>query len=325
MKKFKIAALLLLALIPLLLAQAQDPAPTSAQVRWITSDVDNFWKAIDLAEKDPNPVAVLQKEYLDPGSPGLKDFVGSRIGSAQELWDKYDSRKAFYKAIRPLTLTVARSAAVRARVTRSLEKLRELYPGARFYDIYMVVGKMNSAGRIGDNGVTIAVELFTRAASTPLGGLNPWERSILQSQNELAFRILHETAHALQDQAGLDYAGPQTLLKQALTEGGADFVAALASGEKPQLPYFSYGLLRERELWLAFTREMNGTDVSRWLYQDGISERPNDLGYFVGYRIAEAYYAQAKDKRAAIQELLEIKRPEQILALSGYARKFGGN
>lgn len=309
-------------------AQAQETqaAPaTPPLVRWVTADVDNFWKAIDLAEKDPGPVPIIQSQYFDQGSPGLKNFIAIRIGSAQELWDKYQSRKEFYQAIRQTTLAVSRSSTVRTRVTRNLEKLRELYPEAKFSDIYMVVGKMNSAGRIGDNGVTIAVELFSKTNTIPLTGLSPWERSALQGQNQMAFRITHEFAHGLQDQAGLNYSGPQTLLKQALTEGGADFIASLASGDKPSLAYFSYGLLRERELWLAFTRDMNATDVSKWLYQDSVSERPGDLGYFVGYRIAEAYYAQAKDKPAAIKDLLEIKRPEQILALSGYARKFSGN
>jgi hypothetical protein len=48
------------------------------------------------------------------------------------------------------------------------------------------------------------------------------------------------------------------------------------------------------------------------------------MGYFVGFRIAEAYYAQAKDKKAAIGDLLELRDPDAILKTSGYGERFGG-
>jgi hypothetical protein len=37
-------------------------------------------------------------------------------------------------------------------------------------------------------------------------------------------------------------------------------------------------------------------------------------------RIAEAYVAQATDKRAAIRDLLELRDPAAILKASGYGR-----
>jgi hypothetical protein len=53
---------------------------------------------------------------------------------------------------------------------------------------------------------------------------------------------------------------------------------------------------------------MSGKDISRWLYNGTESEdRPGDLGYYVGYKITEAYYNRAADKRQAVREILEIK------------------
>jgi len=67
---------------------------------------------------------------------------------------------------------------------------------------------------------------------------------------------------------------------------------------------------------------MNGTDVSRWLYNQGSStataNRPGDLGYFVGYRIVEAYYLKQTDKAAALRDIIEIKDATDFLARSGY-------
>jgi hypothetical protein len=47
-------------------------------------------------------------------------------------------------------------------------------------------------------------------------------------------------------------------------------------------------------------------------------EKPGDLGYWVGYRIAKAYYLKATDKRLALKTLLELKDPKAILADSGW-------
>src|SRR3712207_7374377 len=45
-------------------------------VKFVTSDIGNFWRAYDLAAKETDKgkrAAVFQAEYLDKGSPGLKD------------------------------------------------------------------------------------------------------------------------------------------------------------------------------------------------------------------------------------------------------------
>jgi uncharacterized protein YjaZ len=48
-------------------------------------------------------------------------------------------------------------------------------------------------------------------------------------------------------------------------------------------------------------------------------EKPADLGYYVGYKICEAYYNQAKDKKQAVKDILTIQDYKQFLAKSGYA------
>jgi hypothetical protein len=65
---------------------------------------------------------------------------------------------------------------------------------------------------------------------------------------------------------------------------------------------------------------MGGTDVTRWLYNQGsaTADRPGDLGYFIGYRIAEAYYARTSDKRLALKAIIEVSNATEFLAQSGY-------
>ncbi|MBC7808379.1 MAG: hypothetical protein H7145_19775 [Akkermansiaceae bacterium] len=68
---------------------------------------------------------------------------------------------------------------------------------------------------------------------------------------------------------------------------------------------------------------MNGKDISNWFYQgDRAKDRPADLGYYIGYKICEAYYERAKDKNAAVRAMLETTDVAAFLKASGYAEKF---
>ena len=65
---------------------------------------------------------------------------------------------------------------------------------------------------------------------------------------------------------------------------------------------------------------MNRTNVNDWLYNGSAAKgRPADLGYYIGYKICEAYYRVAKDKKQAVKDILEIKDFNQFLKDSQYS------
>ena len=58
-------------------------------------------------------------------------------------------------------------------------------------------------------------------------------------------------------------------------------------------------------------------DYSRWFgKKDG--DRPADLGYWVGYRIAQTYYENSADKTKAIHDILKVRNANGFLKKSGY-------
>ena len=65
---------------------------------------------------------------------------------------------------------------------------------------------------------------------------------------------------------------------------------------------------------------MNGEDASEWLYNGLDPKRgyPQDLGYYIGYKICEAYYNKAINKKQAVKDILEIQDFKLFLANSGY-------
>jgi hypothetical protein len=83
------------------------------------------------------------------------------------------------------------------------------------------------------------------------------------------------------------------------------------------------GDTHEPTLWYEFKSEMRGTDISRWLYNGGTitetSGRPADLGYYIGARIRESYFAKAAGTHKAIEGILNIGDFEAFLQQSGYS------
>ena len=99
----------------------------------------------------------------------------------------------------------------------------------------------------------------------------------------------------------------ESVLRAALVEGAAEFVAERMTGSVayPLLHQWAKG--REKELETIFLAEKDQKAIgSRWLYnQKGDDGWPGDLGYWVGYRVAKSYYDHAPDKAAAIKAIVD--------------------
>jgi hypothetical protein len=130
--------------------------------------------------------------------------------------------------------------------------------------------------------------------------------------------VSHENVHALQ---GPLCAGGSTLLDEALREGVADWLGTRWSGINTNAHISEYGAAHEADLWAEFQVDMDGGDLSGWMFQGAYDgDRPPDLGYFVGGRIAEAWFASHPDADEPIATLLRAHCDgSAFLAESGYA------
>jgi uncharacterized protein YjaZ len=111
------------------------------------------------------------------------------------------------------------------------------------------------------------------------------------------------------------------LLEHSFMEGSADFVGELISGRQINNDAHRYGLAHEAELWKEFSAHFDDTNYFPWMYGRPTDGKPNDLGYFIGYRIAQAYYNKASDKKQAIRDIITARdgHVREVLAMSGYA------
>jgi hypothetical protein len=160
---------------------------------------------------------VFQREYIDPGTTGLHDFLKSRIQNGHYLAATIAARPRYYAAIRGSTLAVDQTPAIKEAIRASFRRLKEIYPDAVFPDVYFVIGRMNSAGTVSSNGLLIGVEMNARNESTPVEELTDWERAVTGQIANLPNIVAHELIHIQQPHDS----AKSTLLQQALSTTGS--------------------------------------------------------------------------------------------------------
>lgn len=136
-------------------------------------------------------------------------------------------------------------------------------------------------------------------------------------EDRFVYVIAHEFVHAQQVAAMVDDPTP-TVLEGALVEGAADFIGELTAGGVSYAYLAAMTKGREKTIETAFLQDLDSRDVSKWLY-NSTADMPNDLGYWVGYRIVKAFYQRAADKRAAVRDILQMRDPRAFLAKSGWS------
>jgi uncharacterized protein YjaZ len=134
--------------------------------------------------------------------------------------------------------------------------------------------------------------------------------------------IAHECVHTQQKNTLDSNAITCNQLYSSLREGIANFIGELLTGSTNYKISDTYGDQHEKELWNEFKSTLCWPSGEKWLYNgDNVKDRPADLGYYIGYKIAQAYYTQAKDKSKAIVEIIEMDDPISFLYKSKYDQK----
>jgi hypothetical protein len=287
--------------------------PDQAEV--VTSDVDHFWQAFDDAAKVPpaDRAEVYTKEYFDLGSQGLKDFTTRRIGSPEVFTQHVEENRAYYSKMRPQIGKVVDQKPV---IQAAFRRLKALYPDIKFPEhVYFVVGRQHAAGISSDDGIILAADMFATPPGTPYS-YNAVYPDIVP------FASVHETIHFNQTFQSEDNA---TLLQGTVTEGTADFIASLVLPEPNVRQYtdrWEYGCAHEAELDTRYEQDEDVTKIPPWMYDHNPDTGwPPDMGYWMGYRIDQSMYAQAKDKTAALRAMLQVTDFKAFLKASGYRAK----
>lgn len=291
------------------------------KAKLVTSNLKNFWEAYDEAQKHPaeERAGVYGRMYFDRGDEGMTDIALVRKFSPTSLAKAIDAKPKFFASLRPAEkMLQPEFKELRMRFRR----LKQLYPPAKFPNVYFMMSPLAGGGTTSDNGLLIGTEFFMKSPQTPTEELSDWEKRVIGPPSDVVPLVVHESIHYQQNNGSAT-----TALAKCLHEGAADFVATVVCDGEMMVrvkKLHEWGNAREAELWAEFQKDMDGSDTKRWLYGSGDNERPDDLGYYMGYKICEAYYNKAADKKQAVQEILNYKSAPEFLKASGYADKFAG-
>lgn len=287
------------------------PSSDPDKARIITTDLANFWKAYDEGKRAGDLKEALQKGYLDCGSKGVKQFIPGRIQSAEALANTVRACSAYYESTRAQMLKIS---GLEKRIRVPFHVLKSLYPDAVFPDVFFVVGRLSSGGTSQPAGLLIGAEFYSGTPKSPHNELSPWVQANIADFDRIPAIVSHELIHYQQKTAPT-----RTLLDHCIIEGSADFIGELISGGIINQRAYAWAEPKQAMLWKEFKAEMDKGDLSHWLYQgDKAKDRPADLGYYMGYKICQAYYQKSADKKKAIKEILTIKDFSTFLKSSGY-------
>lgn len=288
-----------------------------SQAQMVTTDIDRFWQAYDkirsTADKSEQ-LNYLNNLYIKNGSVGLKLIMEARRYSDQEYLDAINKYPLFWDSIRANTYRAKEFA---KDIEVGVNRLKKIYPALKSNHIYFTIGALRTPGTGKDGQVLVGSELAMADESTnatefttAFSHLKPYFAS--NPIRHIVFLNVHEYVHT-QQKAEMAY----DLLSQSLFEGIAEFIPTLSLNVESPTPAIKYGRDNKELVRLAFEKEMFSPWTYNWIWNDFNNQfKTRDLGYYVGYAIAEKYYRESMDKQKAIADLIELdfNDPERIEA-----------
>jgi hypothetical protein len=275
---------------------------------FVLDDIHTFNKAFKLLTIDSDSIKILQTEYLDKGTPGLKMFIEKYDLGVERLMKAIQKRPEKYASLANLPdpleekITLYRKAYV---------KLKKYIPDVVYPPTYFLVAGYWGIGSGSVEGQLISVEKWNRP---------------LEDKSTL---LIHELVHFQQVVAvGYEkYAalfGPEkSLLGLCIREGIGEFFSFLVNGSITQGKALEFTLKNEKRLWIELQKEMNGSETGDWMWSKPADpKQPRHVGYAMGFRIVQSYYDTAPDKDIAVKEILSVMNYSEFLQKSGYANKF---
>lgn len=281
---------------------------TSREIRnsVTTTDIDLFWNAYDqiINETDTlKQVKLIDSLYIEKGSIGLQKIIDVRNYTAGEYVELINKYPKYWNSIRENTF---KSKGLAKELNDGIEKLRDVYPDIKPAEIFFTVGAMRTNGTTQDSLVLIGSELAMADSSTDIsefeGRTKEWLETFFGSNpiDGLVLLNVHEYVHTQQNPI------PDNLLYQVIYEGVAEFVSVKAMGVPSNTPAIEFGK-RNPEVKQKFENEMFYERTYEWMWSNAPNEFDvRDLGYYIGYAIAENHYEQSGDKLPAVKDLIEL-------------------
>jgi hypothetical protein len=285
-------------------------------------DVLNFWEACDSLLPGVDTTEIFQRLVINRATQPFKQLIRKSNITAKSYTVQARRFPKFYRSLRASSLKLVDSEKeIRSLVT----KLQNIYPDFVSADICIGIGNFKTGGTVYSDKKTrlvyIGLEYHGVDSTTIVSEFNEPMNQYFSRSN--FFRtIIHELVHVQQETHGRavakSYHGDK-LVHSVLREGIPSFVSKLVYPGGNDGIYVEYGLQHETELKEKLKSELWQPETKYWLYNsNSVIGQPIDLGYFMGARIANAYYENYSSNRDVIRQIIEIRQIEKFIDQSSY-------
>lgn len=290
----------------------------------LTADIDHFWEAVDNLKNCQtkwDSILSFQNLYLDRATNGLIDFIRVRNFAAEEFASTLAKYPKYYNSVRPYTYESKKAEPL---IEEVFAKLKSIYGNFKPFKVCFAIGVHRTGGTVSDRYVLLGTEMITTGKNVDYSELEgDWAPKDRTKEPDIPLRIkgmiAHECVHTQQKDKLNEKAVVCNQLYNCLREGSANFIGELITGETNYSVVNEYGDKHENALWTEFKSTLCSPNAQKWLYNgDTAKDRPADLGYYMGYKIAKAYYTNAGDKSQAIKDIIDMDDPLTFLQKSGY-------
>jgi len=282
----------------------------------ITSDIDLFYSALDRMRQDGFFASIVQSDYFDQGSKGLKALIQKDNLQAKEFMTYMKEHQDFFLSVRKYLINEAYYVSMTKELLKEFD--RKL-PGSKYKPIYFLVGSNKHGGTLTSAGFIIELQKNTLGLPGISYGL--LDSAQFSSYHNLDQMIAHEQVHVTQKPTYLS----GSLLKITINEGIADFISYQVTGKRGNDESYSYGddhFDRLKNEWLDDLTEPVNEVRSKWIWNWGReSDRPYDLGYYIGFRIAQSYYELNGSNTQALLYMRDIEDYDDFYIKSGFTQQ----
>lgn len=288
-------------------------SPVNARISY--QDVDRFAAALARLDSTTDTASVM-RWYLAGGTDGLRAYAQKFRVTDSTLREALRRRPEYYRSLRDLP---QRLRAVEPQVRGGLTAMERLYAGTVYPTVYYVVGTGRAGGQASRQGVLVGAEIFAASADSTRRDAQRTPRSF-RTLDELPALVVHETVHYNHfTNAPITYSRHWNNLERALKEGAADFIAEQATGRQTlTVAARAFGDAHEASLWREFQSTLDSKEPAPWFFTPPPEGRPQDLGYYLGYRMVRAFHARQGRSADAIRSIMQLHDYRGFFERSGY-------
>jgi hypothetical protein len=281
-----------------------------------TVDIDNFWNAFDHLSNNMDDESIIQKLYINKASLGLRQFIQVRpYFTAKEYLLSIRTYPKYWNTVRESTYKVKDET---TNIKQYFIEIKKIYPGFSIPNVCFAISPIQTGGTIDKNGKTLLIgsEIVCADMNVDISEFHNGLEKVLGRQDVETF-IVHESVHTIQK-----IKNDTPFFNRLLIEGCALYITNLIVKRTGYEVLFSEAYQNEKLIKEELIKDIDTgrIDSKKWFGFQSTMKIP-DLGYFIGYRIAEEYYKNEENKASALENIIELNEPQKIIDISKYLVK----